>query len=244
MRDKTKDLEIPEQIFICQNDGKMELSEMSKKLGVPQHKIKSTLEILKANGVFEQYLKMTDEDVKRKQDITVPLHFNSMAARLLEKQNFNKGYVGFEYWKRLIALMMYKPEYLKKSLNSEIYPIIARKTYTTVSNVESQLRYSLNAAMGKQKYTIVSFLSTMLNSTEEKKKNEEEKAIMETEENTTEMKDVKLVEDLNTVLSEGMLVKVPINLVTDYWYMKGYIDATKENNLKIFKEDKLEKDIK
>lgn len=229
MSKQAKELGIEEQIFICKNSKNMSISEMSQKIGFPQYQIKETLEILKANGIYDQYVKMTDEDIARKKDITIPLHYNSMAARLLEKQNFNKNYVGFEYWKKLIALMMYKPEYLNKSLKSEIYPIIARKCYTSEANVESQLRFSLNTAMGKQKYTIVSFLSTMLNSNINDKDNYEAekggKTIKTMEENN------KKELEINTFQDET-IVKVPAKIIMEYWYMKGYIDAVEGNTLK------------
>lgn len=220
-----QELDFEDQIFICQNDKKMSIAEMATKLQVTQSEIKEKLDILKANGVYEQLANISDEEIQKKKDIVIPLHFNSMASKLLEKNNFKKQYVGFEFWKKLIALMMYKPEYLKKSLNSEIYPIIARKCNSTVANVESQLRFSLQEAMGKQKYTIVTFLSTMLNSNVEKEETKEYKEEIKVMEEKTETKsNISIIDDTT-------LVTVPMKMIKEYYYMKGYMDAVEGNKL-------------
>lgn len=239
---KKEELDIEDKIFICQNEKKMTISEMATKLQLPQYKIKETLEILKANGIYKQFANMTEQEIEKKKDIVIPLHYNSMASKLLEKHNFTKSYVGFEYWKKLIALMMYKPEYLKKSLNSEIYPIIARKCDSTVANVESQLRFSLSAAMGKQKYTIVSFLSTMLNANmENEEQKEESKSNKKIEEEENKGDSMKMnCENLKTT-NEDTLIVIPLKMLNEYWYMKGYIDAVEGNKLKFsdIKENEL-----
>lgn len=235
------ELDINDQIFICQNEKNMTISEMAQKLQFPQYKIKEQLEILKANGIYNQFVNMTEEDIQKKNDITIPLHYNSMASKLLEKHNFQKSYVGFEFWKKLIALMMYKPEYLNKSLNSEIYPLIARKCNSTVANVESQLRFSLSAAMGKQKYTVVSFLSTMLNSNVDNKKEKDEKENNKLKEKIEEAEKEgnimeKSTKDL-TIIQNETLVSVPLKMINEYWYMKGFIDAIEGNNFKLTKAE-------
>lgn len=212
-----QDLSFEDQIFICQNDNKMSIAEIAKKLQATQSQIREKLDILKANGVYEQLKNITDEEIQKKKDIVIPLHYNSMASKLLEKNNFKKSFVGFEFWKKLIALMMYKPEYQKRSLNSEIYPIIARKCNSTVANVESQLRFSLKEAKGKQKYTIATFLSTMLNSDVEIEKNKE------TEGENKLMEEKK--ENNLSIIDDETLVTVPMKIIKEYYYMKGYMDA-------------------
>ena len=221
-----QELDFEDQIFICQNDKKMSIAEMAAELKVTQSEIKEKLDILKANGVYEQLANLSEEDIQKKKDIVIPLHFNSMASKLLEKHNFKKQYVGFEFWKKLIALMMFNPEYLKKSLNSEIYPLIARKCNTTVANVESQLRFSLQEAMGKQKYTIVTFLSAMLNSDIEREEEAKEK-----KEEIKPMEEKTEAKSNMTIIDDTTLVTVPMKMIKEYYYMKGYMDAVEGNKL-------------
>lgn len=140
-----------------------------------------------------------------KSKIIVPGHYCSMAAKLLRKYGFKQSYVGFEYWKHLIALMLHDNNYLSKSLNSDIYPYIAGKCNSTIANVESQLRFSLKDAMDKE-YTITSFLNKILNNEEsEEKEMENEKQEQPKE---------------STVINEETLIQVPIRILLKYNYMK------------------------
>ena len=86
-----------------------------------------------------------------------------------------------------------------------------------MANVESQLRFSLKEAKGKQKYTIATFLSTMLNSDVEIEKNKE------TEGENKLMEEKK--ENNLSIIDDETLVTVPMKIIKEYYYMKGYMDA-------------------
>ncbi len=222
-------LSIEQEIYICKNDKTKDIKDISRELGVPQILIKETLDILKANGLYEQFKNMTEEEIKSKTDIKIPLYYNSLASRLLEKKNFNKSYQGFEYWKKLIALIAFKPEYIERSLEDEIYPIIARKCTTSVQNVYNQLKNSLIVATNSDGISIEEYLKKILKEWHTKQQTEYlkepvKKIIKEQNENQNSTEEKNMIDEI--------IVKVPLSFIQEHYYMKGYLDCILQKDLK------------
>lgn len=242
-----KEFSITDQIYLCKYYDTVETYDLATGLGTTISLVERTIEVLKKNGLYEQYKKISDEDWEqlerqetrkrgRKPNIRkptseypkqepkikpiVPGFHCAMASKLLSKYGFNKSFVGFEYWKHLIALMMCDNTYLTKSLNSEIYPYIAEKCHSTVVNVESQLRFSLKNSLAKG-YTITSFLNKVLNNEEvEAKEPKIKEEIKEGEETKMEEKKTEESNDSQITINENTMIQVPAKILLDYYYMK------------------------
>ena len=57
-----KNFSVYDQIYICKYSEKIPLNEIAYSLGTNVENIKNILDTLKKNGIYEQYIKISDED--------------------------------------------------------------------------------------------------------------------------------------------------------------------------------------
>ena len=231
-------LSIEKQIFICRNDGILTTEQMVLKIQEPRATIREELEILKANGLYEQYRKLSDEEVATKTNTATPLQYKMKAEEILQKYKFRKGIVGYECWKELIALLLYQPKYRKESLVKVIYPIIAIKCQMKTENpivVANALSSSLKEIQ-LDGQTVSTFLEIIGIALERQKtgKKEEKK---ETEKETPEIKTKKErpleaeTEEMGKI--EDTYVKIPLKTLLEYYYLKGYFEGEGKHEIQI-----------
>lgn len=228
-------LTIEQQIFICKNDGKLTSGQMSLKLQEPRAVIREELEILKSNGLYEQYRNLSDDDIAEKMNEATPLQYKTQAEEILREYKFRKGIIGYECWKELIALLLYQPSYRKESLTKVIYPIIATKCKMKTINpiaVANALGNSLKEIQldGQTVLTFLERIGIVMEKSKREKKEAEPKEVNALETIKEETAEAEPKEDKRTTIEE-IYVKVPLKILFDYYYLKGYFDGERKNKI-------------
>ena len=219
-----KELSIEDQIYLCQYHDIDK--DLYTSLGLREDEVEPILNKLKANGLYDQYRKMSGEEyesvIKREKK-------KSKAEKILDKYNFDKTKTYYERLKRTLI----KCEELKNAeelnLNS-LYVKVANELKIESPLVANNCRIALEDIYIRNKdvfrnagyYKKPTFKDFVIR--EFGLKNE----IQEAKEEICEVKGSG-----NQELPE-QTITVPIKIIYEYYYLKGFLDAKQGNSLAIF----------
>lgn len=100
---------------------------------------------------YEEMSKLVDnlpqiiDEINNKSDNDKMIFVSNMIAEILESYKISPKYMGFSYLKDCIEIVS-QNKFQAKRLNTDVYPIIAKKYNTTVANVEKGIRITIKQA--------------------------------------------------------------------------------------------------
>ena len=219
-----KELSVEDQIYLCKYHDVD--TDLYTNLGLKENEVEPMLDKLKANGMYDQYRQMPDEEyekvIKREKK-------KSKAEKILDKYNFDKSKIYYERLKRTLMICENIKNTEELNLNS-LYvkvadelkiesPLVANNCRTALEDTYIRNNDVFRNAGYYKKPTFKDFVIREFGL-----KND----IQEAKENIYEVK-----ERGNQELPK-QTITVPIKMIYEYWYLKGYADGTEGNQLRKF----------
>lgn len=235
-----KDLSIEKQIYLCKYHDVD--TSLYTTLGLKEDEVEQILKRLKENGLYEQYRKMSEFEYER---VIKNEKNKTKAEKILEKYKFDKARSYCERIKQVINLC----DSVKNTTNFNLMNIMKKiavqentkaaiilndcnraisQTYTINKEIFSYSGYN-------KKPTLKEFIIKELDITipDKEPSEAEENKEYKNQEQINEAEDIKSVENKILNVNE-MTIQVPIKILYEYYYLKGFLDATEGNNLKCF----------
>ena len=219
-----KELSVEDQIYLCKYHDID--TDLYTTLGLRDYEVEPILEKLKANGLYEQYRKMDEFEyekvIKREKK-------KSKAEKILDKYNFDKSKIYYERLKKTLIKceniknaeeLNLNSLYVKVADELSIKPyVIANDCRVAIEDIYIRNHDVFRNAGYYKKPTFKDFVIREFGLKSD---------IQETKENICEVK-----ESGNQELP-GQTITVPIKIIYEYYYLKGFLDAKQGNSLAIF----------
>lgn len=227
-----KELSVENQIYLCKYhdiDNSLNVT-----LGISEDEASRILEKLKNNGLYEQYRKMDEFEYEK---IVNKEKNKDKAQRILDRYKFDKSKTSFERIRETLKKCenyKNKEELNLNAIYKDIGEKLGIKSYIVANDCTKWLEesYQKNKAIFEmagywKKPTFKDFVVKELGL---KNDFEQEKTdIQEAKEDICEVK-----ASGNQELPE-QTITVPLKMMYEYWYLKGFVDATEGNSLRKFK---------
>lgn len=231
-----KELTVEDQIYLCKYHD-IDTS-IYRNLGLKEGEVKELIKKYKENGLYEQYRNLSDEEyekiIKKENAEKRKYITNRKEREILDQYNFDKNKDTYNYYIELLSEAERTKQHNEEFIAAKVYERIAKLKNTNRVNIQNECQRYLNNTFSnneklflqkyKQKPTIMQFIMKEIEIIENiESKNNKSVQEIEQKDNSDENIITK-----NNVLSEKMIVQVPISIIMEYYYQRGYIDALKE----------------
>lgn len=223
-----KELSIEKQIYLCKYHDVD--TSLCSAMGMKAEEIQEILKRLKANGLYEQYRKMDEFEYDK---VLKAEKNKTRAEKILDKYRFDKNRNTYERMKQVLS----KCESIRDVANlnmSTVFRSIAQKEGVETYVINNDCKRAIDTAYAENKSlfltsgyankpTLKEFISKELRM---KTEQEGQKIIHEAREDDFK----QLSEKANSAIT----IQVPIEQMYEYYYLKGFLDATEGNTLRKF----------
>lgn len=230
-----KDLSVEDQIYLCKYHDVDKALHTT--LGLRDYEVEPMLNKLKQNGLYEQYRKMPDEEYEKIIKKKPKKQKVSKADDIVEKYCFDRRKTYFGRVNRILQ----KCEKIKEEENlnlNALYDEVAKELSIKPYVIPNDCRVSLAEAYEHHKdifrnagyYKRPSFKDFIVKEFGMKRDVQEE--------NTIEIKanEITLLREQEVPIKVNgePTITVPIKVIYEYYYLKGFLDAKQGNSLAIF----------
>ena len=231
-----KELSVEKQIYLCKYHDVD--TALGNTMGLRAEDIKQILEKLKANGLYEQYRKMDEFEYER---VVKAERNKTKSEKILDKYKFDKSKSTYERMKQVINECANIKDVTKLNITL-IYRKIADKNKVKYYVIANDCKRAIDKAYEENeelfmtsgyvsKPTLKEFIAKELRMKVTQDIIEDD--IDEVNGNKQFPEAIKT--EVNKIkIDSTIMIQIPIEQMYEYYYLKGFLDATEGNNLRKF----------
>lgn len=223
-----KDLSVEKQIYLCKYHDVD--TSLCNTMGMKAEEIEETLKRLKANGLYDQYRKMDEFEYDR----VIKVEKNkTRAEKILDKYRFDRSRSTYERMRQVLS----ECESIRDVANlnmTTVFRKIAQKEKVETYVINNDCKRAIDSAYAENenlfltsgyanKPTLKEFIAKELQMKTEK----------EIKEKVHEVKEGGN-KQLPEKVGSAIMIQIPIEQMYEYYYLKGFLDATEGNALRKF----------
>lgn len=227
-----KELSIEKQIYLCKYHDVD--TSLCSTMGMKAEEIEQTLEKLKQNGMYEQYRKMDEFEYEK---VIKKEKNKTRAEKILDKYKFDKNRSTYERMRQVlnecegireVANLNMTTVFRKLAQRAGVEKyVIANDCKRAIDKAYTENVESFATSGYASKPTLKEFIAKELRM---KVENEVEEKLQEIKE--SDNKQLPKEKQINST----MMIQIPIEQVYEYYYLKGFLDATEGNTLRKFEK--------